>query len=141
VISAGSDVAEFRVIHKDGSIRTLKAQIELVKGSEGYPDLLMGITIDITELKQTEGLLKNQLAILKAQNEKLKEIAWLQSCKLRSPLDHLLSLAKQINYENFSDPYNEDVMFSLKTMIQQLDKIVIEINNREGVMNTKAGIC
>jgi PAS domain S-box-containing protein len=53
----GKSHCEFRVIHKDGSNKTLKTQSTLKKGIGIRPDTLSGIAVDITELRTTENAL------------------------------------------------------------------------------------
>jgi PAS domain S-box-containing protein len=56
----GWDDREFRIIHKDGSIRHLKGVAWLRKGVDGRRDVCCGVTSDITELKLAEKAITKQ---------------------------------------------------------------------------------
>ncbi|MBS1773384.1 MAG: PAS domain S-box protein [Bacteroidetes bacterium] len=53
----GKSSCEFRVMHKDGNYRNIKAQSILQKNSGSIPDTLCGIATDVTALRKTEGAL------------------------------------------------------------------------------------
>ncbi len=61
MMETGSDVREFRIRHKDGSIRHLRGMTTLRKGKNGARDICCGLTIDITELKQEQHRTENIL--------------------------------------------------------------------------------
>lgn len=54
MMATGSDDREFRIIHKDGSIRHLRGTCILRKGRDGERDMCCGLTVDITELKKEQ---------------------------------------------------------------------------------------
>jgi PAS domain-containing protein len=75
---------------------------------------------DITENKL------HQIKI-QEQNEKLKEIAWIQSHKVRVPVANILGLVNAFNYQNVTDPFNLEVLANLHTVTNDLDLIIREI--------------
>lgn len=64
---------------------------------------------------------------LKSQNERLYEIAFLQSHQVRVPIAHILGLYDLFNFEKPEDPANKEIMKRLKTSIHELDKMVKQI--------------
>ncbi|MDQ4139582.1 MAG: hypothetical protein M3142_03570, partial [Bacteroidota bacterium] len=78
---------------------------------------------DITENK------RHQLKIQK-QNEKLREIAWIQSHKVRVPVANILGLVNAFNYKNLSDPFNLEVLANLNIVTHDLDAVIREIVNK-----------
>ncbi len=64
---------------------------------------------------------------LKAQNERLYEIAFLQSHQVRVPIAHILGLYNLFNFENPGDSKNSELLKRLKTSIDELDKMVKQI--------------
>lgn len=61
MLETGYDVREFRVYHKDGSIRYLRGGVALRKNVDGKRDICCGLTVDITELKLAQGALAQQV--------------------------------------------------------------------------------
>ncbi|PSR52487.1 hypothetical protein AHMF7605_02585 [Adhaeribacter arboris] len=78
---------------------------------------------DITETK------RHQLKI-QEQNEKLKEIAWIQSHKVRVPVANILGLIHAFNYKNLADPFNLEVLANLNIVTHDLDTIIRDIVNK-----------
>lgn len=65
-----------------------------------------------------------------AQNEKLYDIAFLQSHQVRAPIVRLLGLVNLVNYDNFNDPENKEIILSLKEATVNFDEIIREIMNK-----------
>lgn len=58
----------FRVLHRDGAVRYLKANGLVIRGAEGTVERMIGVTIDISDLKQAEDAkLKLEQQLLQAQ--------------------------------------------------------------------------
>ncbi len=64
---------------------------------------------------------------LKFQNEKLFEIAFLQSHQVRRPVANLLGLIGLFNFSNPNDPINSEVLSRLKVATNELDNVIAEI--------------
>ncbi|RYD55817.1 MAG: hypothetical protein EOP56_14740 [Sphingobacteriales bacterium] len=98
-----------------------------VKGSLSFEEeklvRLNGTMQDVTE--QREHLQQIQL-----QNERLTEIAWIQSHKVRGPVASILGLAQLFNEDDPSDPVNKEIVDKLKTATANLDNIIREINGK-----------
>ena len=71
---------EHRVVHTDGTIRWVKAQLVPIRDDEGNLKEIVGVTTDITEQKFRESELRRQ-------NERLDEFANIVSHDLRNPLN------------------------------------------------------
>lgn len=70
---------------------------------------------------------KQHLARIEQQNAKLKEIAWIQSHKVRGPVASILGLIDLFNYENPSDPVNKEILFGIKSASVNLDEIIKDV--------------
>jgi CheY-like chemotaxis protein len=68
--------------------------------------------------------------VLKTQNNKLFEIAFLQSHQVRAPVAHILGLISLFKADNPADPINGEVIKMLHTTTKELDKIIFEIAER-----------
>jgi signal transduction histidine kinase len=75
---------------------------------------------DITA--ETEHLIKIQ-----QQNEKLNEIAGLQSHQVRGPVATILGLAQLINASDPNDPTNLKVLEGIKEVATDLDNIIKDV--------------
>ncbi|MCW3077495.1 MAG: DNA-binding transcriptional regulator BaeR [Bacteroidetes bacterium] len=107
--------------------------VELIKsGITDYvlKDKLFTLTHKITRaLKESEEKKAkiNTAQKLKIQNEKLFEIAFLQSHQVRVPVAHILGLFDLFKFDEPGHPINAEVLSQLKTSAQSLDKIVQDI--------------
>ena len=133
--------------------------IQLSKWQERYSSVLEGAPYSIIDENSTGGRMKyteinlnpifdnennvigasclarditrQQSAYLKveAQNDRLKEIAWIQSHQVRGPLSTLLGLLEVVNVTQISEE-NLEIFMGVKTAAKQLDDIIKEINNK-----------
>lgn len=107
--------------------------VELIKhGVTDYvlKDKLFSLMPKITRaLKEAVERKKKKFADLelKIQHEKLLEIAFLQSHQVRVPVAHILGLYDLFEFDNLASPINGEIFAMLKTSVESLDRIVIEI--------------
>lgn len=78
------------------------------------------IARDITE--QRKHLLK-----IEEQNSALREIAFIESHRVRSPVANILGLEQLFNREDLTDPFNIVVIDGITAMTKQLDLIIREV--------------
>lgn len=64
---------------------------------------------------------------LKKQNEKLFQIAFLQSHQVRVPVAQILGLFSIFNFEKINDPLNVEILVNLKLCAKSLDNTIREI--------------
>lgn len=83
---------------------------------------------DITEMLKTEEALLDQ-------NERLRNIASLSSHELRRPVASMLGLMNIMDYENFSNPENEQIIKHLFTVTQEIDDVIRLIVNKTFIDN------
>jgi len=86
------------------------------------------IIISITLL-----LIYIQFRRVKLQNKRLREIAWLQSHKVRAQVAILLGLGQLFNLSGPNDPDNEKVIAGMVETTRILDEIVHEINSKTDI--------
>jgi len=75
---------------------------------------------DVTEYRR-------HIKLVEEQNRKLKEIAWIQSHKVRSPLATLLGLINLYEKDNSNAHTNEEILEQIRQSALSLDKIVQEV--------------
>jgi PAS fold len=130
MLTTGSSESEFRVFHKDGTIRYLQGTAHLKKGDVDEFDICSGITVDITELRTAEADLVKKANEISAQNETLKEIAWIHSHKVRSEIATILGLIQLFKYNDSTDEENMTILEGIKKESTNLDAITREINEK-----------
>jgi len=84
---------------------------------------------DITSKKLAEDLLK-------MQNRKFQEIAWIQSHKVRSPVANILGLLSIMDKTNLANPMNAHALQLLENAAFKLDEIIHEIVNKAQEIST-----
>ena len=73
LLSGKDNSAEYRIVRPDGSIRWVLARGRVYQASAGHPACLMGVSIDITESKQMDEQLKEQLNEIKVLKQRLEK--------------------------------------------------------------------
>ena len=85
------------------------------------------IARDITEQRK-------QFMKIREQNEKLIEIAWIQSHKVRSPVASILGLAELFDYQAGGNTHNGEILELIKNAARQLDDIIREVVEKTEVL-------
>jgi PAS domain S-box-containing protein len=78
---------------------------------------------DITE--QRKHLLR-----IEEQNTALREIAFIESHKVRGPVATIMGLEQFFNYVDPTDPVNKEIMENISKLTKELDAIIREVVNK-----------
>ena len=92
----------------------------IVRDHNGLATRMVGAMRDVTA--KTEFL-----NAIKAQNEKLKKIAWKQSHELRGPLTKVMGLASLVKQDGFKDITVDDFLTYISAAASELDHVIREI--------------
>jgi hypothetical protein len=65
---------------------------------------------------------------IQTQNQRLKDIAWIQSHKVRAPVASILGLVQLFNTEHPGDPINTEILQGVTEAAVTLDAVIKEIN-------------
>ncbi len=84
---------------------------------------IIGIALNITNIDS----LKKSEERIKAQNEQLTEIAFIQSHKVRRPVATILGLVGIFNKNNLADEFNAVVLDKLTVATEELDEVIHSI--------------
>lgn len=107
---------EYRLRLENGTIRYVTDTYYVQRGAQGEPIRTIGSMTDVT-------VTRKQLEKIKAHNTVLRDIAWLQSHAIRSPLTRIMALT------NLYRSKGEEIM-SFDRTIQLIDKAVAEIDDQ-----------
>ncbi len=117
----GRDITEceYRIIDRNNNVKTLLSKIIVKRDANNRAYRLLGFTLDVTEQKE-------QTRALELQNQKLMEIAWVQSHEVRGPLARLLGLVQLLDrYQDSSD--TRETLLHIQNSARELDDIVRKI--------------
>lgn len=119
---------EYRVLDNSRRVKYLHSRILVKRDKQLGTQRLLGFTLDITNLKL-------QTQALETQNEKLKEIAWVQSHEVRAPLARLMGLTLLLkDYPNANMDIPE-TLGHLMDSANELDEIIRRIVRKtEGIV-------
>ena len=99
---------DFRIILDDGSTRVLNTLAEVAKfDKNGKPSIIMGINQDITERKEIELKLNENIKKLAQSNKELEQFAYITSHDLREPLRMITSFL-QLLERRYHDQLDQD---------------------------------
>jgi PAS domain S-box-containing protein len=73
--------------------------------------------------------------MIEKQNERLKQIAWIQSHELRAPVANIIGLVSLVNETDPADPENRALLSSLKEATLKLDDIVRRITEQTVIVS------
>lgn len=115
-----SQRCEYRIIDKDGNTKTLLSKIVVKRDATHRASQLIGFTLDVTEQKK-------QTRALELQNQKLMEIAWVQSHEVRAPLARLMGLAQLLHRSAWNSIDDKTALSHLLQSASELDEIIRKI--------------
>lgn len=75
---------------------------------------------DITERKR-------HLEAIQKQNEKLRDIAWIQSHVVRAPLARIMGLVDILSFDSLSEEERQEMLQHIITSAQELDGVIKDI--------------
>jgi PAS domain-containing protein len=100
--------------------RYVLMKAEVLRNSIGDPVNVKGSIQNVSELRE--------LQRMEEQKKKLKEIAWVQSHRMRSPVATILGMSDLFNYDNPADPVNAEVLSNIKDLTHKLDDMIHEVD-------------
>ncbi|MBX2906486.1 MAG: hypothetical protein KF744_10640 [Taibaiella sp.] len=105
---------------REGEAPDVKVRFRPIRTQEG---VIVGVSCfrtDITEYLQ-------MIDTLERNNERLRDIAWVQSHKLRGPLTTIMSIASYLQEDDTDPETRAQVLKSLQEKLKEMDDIIHEI--------------
>jgi PAS domain S-box-containing protein len=117
IIETGHDRFITKHRTKSGEILDIKISVTYLKihGGRFY--------VFVNDITREQRMNRNIIS----QNEKLYEIAFLQSHQVRTLIVNVLGIINLINFENPNDPENPELILALKTATIDFDSIIRKI--------------
>lgn len=105
---------------KNGNVIKAIISSKIIFDENGAPKIIEGTIHDITQRKNAEEMLT-------LKNEKLIEVAFLQSHIVRRPVANVLGILHLINKDNPADPMNLELIPKLEQVSKDLDDVIRQI--------------
>ncbi|WP_192349541.1 PAS domain S-box protein [Algoriphagus sp. Y33] len=111
---------EYKVLAENGSIAYFVDRCYILRDEKGDPLRSVGSALDVTVSRQ-------QLEKIKQQNNKLREIAWLQSHVIRAPLSKIMGLIYLAKEHNYGGKSHEEIFDMISASAEELDSVIHDI--------------
>ena len=129
---------EFRVIHRDGTLRFIKANAIVQRNAQGEPERMIGINYDITQHKQAQAQLKQTNEELARATRLKDEFLANMSHELRTPLNAILGMTEVLQEEVLGD-INPQQQKALETVERSGSHLLELINDILDVSKIESG--
>ena len=110
-----------RIKTPDNEIKHLLVVGQIILSPTGAITAVKGTVQDVTEQRL-------YIHKIQKQNQQLKDIAWIQSHKVRAPVASILGLVQLFNQDKPEDAINKEVLDGVTEAAQTLDSVIKEIN-------------
>jgi PAS domain S-box-containing protein len=107
----------------DGVDQVSEISFNPIRDEQGNVIGLSCFSRDITELR-------NQLKKIRLQNEQLKEVAWIQSHKVRNHVATILGLTQLVTSEAAGDGPTRFILDGIRKSSEELDSVIHEITEK-----------
>lgn len=114
---------EYRVRCSDGNYKYVLDRSYLLNDDKGNPKRIIASIQDITERN-------NYITAIENHNERLQEIAWIQSHEVRAPLARIMGLADLIKNHMKKTENIDQLMENMLTSAEELDVIIRRIASK-----------
>ena len=139
------DNYEHRLITAKGEWKWILSLSKIVsRDHTGKPTRLIGIHIDIDELKRKELQLRQITEELMYTNRELEKFAYITSHNLRAPVVNIVSLLNMIDKSSFTDSNSAAVIEKIDLSVQRLestlDDLIDVVSAKKITLSEKASI-
>ncbi len=122
------DNYEHRLITSKGEWKWILSLSKIVaKDENNKPTRLIGIHIDIDDIKKKEIQLKHITEELMITNRELEKFAYITSHNLRAPVVNIVSLLKMIDKQNIKDENSLNIFDKIATSVERLESTLNDL--------------
>jgi len=119
-------VHEDTITAADGKLKRLETFGKIIRDTDNAALKVIGISKDVTQLKEYERELEKRMEELERSNKDLEEFAYIASHDLQEPLRKITTFGRRINLEGEISDENK---VYLKRMISSAESMRVLINN------------
>ena len=119
---------EYRYLTKDGIYAIVQDRGYILRNSKGVAIRMVGAMQDITATKRHIQEIENK-------NERLSEIAWLQSHVVRAPLARIMSITDLLLEKDCSRDEETIFLKALRESSLELDTVIRKVNEKTEFLN------
>jgi nitrogen-specific signal transduction histidine kinase len=112
--------ADFRYLKANREVTYVQHRGLIVRDKNGKPLRAIGSVMDMTEIMERNIKIENQ-------NKAFREIAWIQSHKVRGPLSSLMGLVNILKMSPTDDISEDNLIEMIDIAANELDMIIHEI--------------
>ncbi len=116
----------YRIVHRNGDVKHVLVQMEVVEGDDKEDYRYQGTVIDITIAKEAEERLEAQNIELQKTNSELDSFVYSASHELRAPLTSILGLVNIIKIDE-NKPKLLEKLTMMENSIKRLDTFIKDI--------------
>lgn len=122
---------EFRTATKSGEIKHIKATAVVLRDDLGRPYRMVGVNIDISDLKRTEAALVERGAALERSNQELMQFSYATSHDLREPLRSISSFIGllELRLDGRLDDTTREYLDFVRDGAVRMDRLIQDILN------------
>ncbi len=110
-------------------LRIIRGYFLLHYDPDGRPKSLIGVTADITRLKEQEEEKQNLIEDLTAHNKSLEDFGYIISHNLRAPIANIIGLIHIYDHQHAQSDTNRKILEGLAQSAQRLDNVVQDLND------------
>lgn len=121
--------SEFELVEKNGLVRSMKMRKIPMKDKSGNVNFLLGVTEDISEIKNREKALITKQKQIESQNKELEQFAYIASHDLQAPLRHILAFCDFLDKELAAKPNGADALNYSNIISSSAKKMTVLIDD------------
>lgn len=110
-------MCKYRIRTANGQLKYLDSKFVVTRNAENKAIKLSGFLLDITDLTK-------HVEKIEEQNEKLRDIAWLQSHGVRAPVARIIGLANLIQDHRGGEEETRNMLDMLIRSVEELDSLI-----------------
>ncbi|GEM_PF-1930071 len=111
---------EYRIYKADGSIAYVVDRAYIIRNDKGEATRAVGAMLDFTKTRQL-------LQDIAYQNQKLRDIAWIQSHVVRAPLSRIMGLITLLEMEDYHIEELKKILGFIQHSARELDLVIREV--------------
>lgn len=119
---------EYRITHANGSIRWMEMRMMPTLNEAGQVIRIDGISIDISERKKSEDILKKTLEELNNRYNELMQFNYIVSHNLRAPVANIIGLSGLLEMAEINDAEKANIIRHISQSTLKMDELIKDLS-------------